>query len=119
VQPGEGGIGDGCFTIGQAKLLPEKIWSCTIDELIDESTDEASQAVGKPIVECHYDSEAKCVVHPKCDWCSTSDKVCARSGGLHALLAERPMRNDANRLQVALYRSTKHISEHVLNRQAI
>jgi hypothetical protein len=88
VQPGEGGVGDGCFTSGEAKLLPEKIWSCTNDELNEKLADKALQAVGKPVVECHYDSEAKCVVHPNCDWCLTSDKVRVQhSGSLHMPLA--------------------------------
>ena len=81
MQAGEGGAGDGCFTSGQAHLLPEKIWSCTNDALAAaadstaELADNVSNGVGKPIVECHYDNEAKCVVHPNCEWCSTSDKV--------------------------------------------
>ena len=84
LQAGKSGAGDGCFTSGQAHLLPEKIWSCTNDALTaaEDSTgelaDNVSNGFGKPIVECHYDNEAKCVVHPNCDWCSTSGKVCFR-----------------------------------------
>ena len=74
-------MGDGCFTSGQAHLLPQKIWSCTNDVLAAaedttaELADGASSEVGKPIVECHYDNEAKCVVHPNCEWCKTTSKV--------------------------------------------
>ena len=71
-----GGIGDGCYTKGEADLLPKKIWSCSVvAEAEEEPADAASATVGKPIVECHYDTQAKCVVHPDCEWCKTADKV--------------------------------------------
>ena len=102
-QAGEGGVGDGCFTSGQADLLPQSVWSCTgddldvygdaVDDTADELADEASAAVGKPIVECHYDNEAKCVVHPNCEWCSTSDKV--RRQLLHCFAVQARWRRQA------------------------
>ena len=60
-----GGVaGDACYTRTQASMLPKAIFKCS-----------ATPSLSKPLLECHYDNEAKCVVHPNCEWCSTSDKV--------------------------------------------
>ena len=74
-----GKVGDGCFTTDQTKVLPEKIWECTgLTQPARIASDEAEAAavsVSKPLVECSYGSEAKCVVHPNCEWCETSKKA--------------------------------------------
>ena len=74
-------LGNGCYTSGEAKLLPEKLWSCTNDKVeaskdeIEQELTHNEQAVGKPVIECSYDGEAKCIVHPNCHWCESKGKT--------------------------------------------